>query len=824
MQKRLLENIPARFLQKWQEMADLIANIVGVSAALVMRAEDEVMEVVTSSETEGNPYKAGDKEDWHGLYCETVIKTRKKLRISNALKFEKWKENPDVKLGMIAYLGYPLCFPDQTPFGTFCILDNKEQHFSAQNEKLLLQFKRVIELDLSLIYNLGLKNSDGHADVFRRLSDENERYQKALAKQKKAEEALKTSYSLLKIAGETARFGGWSVNLEDNICIWSDVVADIHEMPRGYTPTVEETIQFYAPDSRERITRVFNACVTEGIPYDEELEILTQKGKRVWVRTIGEAVRDEEGSILKVHGSFQDISRHKCYEQELKESEERFRALHNASFGGIGIHDKGIILECNQGLSEITGYSHEELIGMDGLLLIAEGSRDMVRRNIRERYEKPYEAEGLRKNGELYPLRIEAREIKYKGRDIRVAEFRDITQRKKAEEERERLENELRQVQKIESVGRLAGGVAHDFNNMLTVIIGHTEMALMQTGPEDPSYEHWQAVRDAAERSANLTRQLLAFARKQTIEPRVIDLNESVEEMLKMLRRLIGENIELIWKPGSNLGEVNVDPSQIDQILANLCVNSRDAITGVGQIVIETSLASFDEAYCAAHPGFNFGEYVCLSVKDNGCGMDAGTLSHIFEPFFTTKERGKGTGLGLSSVYGAVQQNKGFIDVRSKLGEGTTVCVYFPRHETENRPKVVEDLTKPDSTESETILLVEDEPGILCVTRIALEKMGYAVIPALTPEEAIDSARKYNGGIDLLVTDVVMPGMNGRDLAEKLLTISPGLKCLFMSGYTADVIGHQGVLFDGVHFIQKPFTLYDMKLKLREVLDEKSGG
>ncbi|MCC5835688.1 MAG: response regulator [Opitutales bacterium] len=471
----------------------------------------------------------------------------------------------------------------------------------------------------------------------------------------------------------------------------------------------------------------------------------------------------------------------------------------------------------------MTGYTYEELIGMNGLLLVSEDSREMVLRNIEGGYEKPYEAEGVRKKGKLYPLRIEAREIKYKGQDVGVAEFRDITESKLAEKEKERLEAQLYQVQKMDSVGRLAGGVAHDFNNMLTVILGYAEMALKQTEPGQQFHDYWLAVHDAAERSANLTRQLLAFARKQTIEPRVIDLNATVEEMLKMLRRLIGENVDLLWKPEGKLGTVNVDPSQIDQILANLCVNARDAIENAGKIVIETERASFDEAYCAAHPGFVPGDYVQLSVSDNGCGMDAETLSQIFDPFFTTKERGKGTGLGLPSVYGAVQQNNGFIDVRSEVGRGTTFSVYLPLYKANKTHPEEEAAETPNGVASETVLLVEDESAILSVTAMALENLGYVVIPAETPGEAIRLAQERNGAIDLLMTDVVMPEMNGRDLAKNLLTANPGIKCLFMSGYTADVIAHHGVLYEGVHFIQKPFSLENLELKLGEVLDEKTG-
>jgi PAS domain S-box-containing protein len=382
----------------------------------------------------------------------------------------------------------------------------------------------------------------------------------------------------------------------------------------------------------------------------------------------------------------------------------------------------------------------------------------------------------------------------------------------------EKLEEQLRQAQKMESVGRLAGGVAHDFNNMLGVILGHTEMALDETDPETPVHASLQVVEQAAKRSAALTRQLLTFARKQTVAPKVIDLNDTVEGMLNMLRRLIGEDIDLFLKPGSGLQPVKVDPSQIDQLLANLCVNARDAIAGVGKITIETASATFDEAYCAEHLGSVPGEYVLLAVSDDGCGMDQETLGHIFEPFFTTKEQGKGTGLGLASVFGMVKQNKGFINVYSEPNQGTTFKIYLPRHE--KSAKGQEQATiLPAERGQETILLVEDEPAILEMTTMMLTRLGYTVLPANTPREAIRLADEYQGRIDLLMTDVVMPDMNGRDLAANLLAHYPDLKRLFMSGYTANVIAHHGVLDEGVHFIQKPFSMKDLGGKLRKALE-----
>jgi signal transduction histidine kinase/ActR/RegA family two-component response regulator len=398
----------------------------------------------------------------------------------------------------------------------------------------------------------------------------------------------------------------------------------------------------------------------------------------------------------------------------------------------------------------------------------------------------------------------------------------DITERKLAEEDRERLQEQLVHAQKMDSIGSLAGGVAHDFNNMLSVILGHTELLLEQLGEAHSIHGDLREIQKAALRSADITRQLLAFARKQIVTPKVLDLNQTVESMLKMLRRLIGEDIDLHWKPDQNLASVRVDPSQIDQIMVNLCINSRDAIEGPGKLGIETVNVVFDEEYCEIHPGYQPGSYVMLTVSDDGCGMDRDTMEHLFEPFFTTKEVDKGTGLGLATVYGIVKQNSGFINVYSEPGVGTTFRIYLPQYRAKSKI-AGGDVKKGEVVRgNETILLVEDERAILNMTQIMLERMGYRVIPASTPGEALQLARDWDGEIDLLLTDVIMPEMNGRELAKNLLGFFPQIKRLFMSGYTADVIAHHGVLDEGIHFIQKPFSIESLNEKVRVILDEPS--
>ena len=398
--------------------------------------------------------------------------------------------------------------------------------------------------------------------------------------------------------------------------------------------------------------------------------------------------------------------------------------------------------------------------------------------------------------------------------------MQNITERVRAEKDKDALQAQLLEAQKMESVGRLAGGVAHDFNNMLSAILGHAELALMHISPSERIHADLKAIEKSAFRSAELVRQLLAYARRQTVSPKVLDLNGRVASMLNMLQRLIGEDIDLVWMPGAGLWSIKIDPSQIDQLLANLCVNSRDAIPGVGKVTIKTENTKFDEAYCAFHTGFICGEYVMLAVSDDGSGMSKEVLDHLFEPFFTTKEVGKGTGLGLATVYGIVKQNEGFISVYSEPDSGSTFKIYLPRFAGEVLEPDAADAAETPKGRGETVLLVEDETVILNVVEAMLEELGYTVLAASTPGEALREAKDHGAEIKLLITDVVMPEMNGRDLVKLISNITPGLKYLFTSGYTADVIAHRGVLEEDLHFLQKPFSLKDLAAKVHEVLGQ----
>jgi signal transduction histidine kinase/CheY-like chemotaxis protein len=392
-----------------------------------------------------------------------------------------------------------------------------------------------------------------------------------------------------------------------------------------------------------------------------------------------------------------------------------------------------------------------------------------------------------------------------------------ITTNRLAIQEREKLQGQLVQAQKMESVGRLAGGVAHDFNNMLQVILGNVTLAMADAPAEGELREYLNDIHKAALRSSDLTSQLLAFARKQIVSPKNLDLNQAVSSTVKLLQRLIGENIELAWLPGADVWPVLMDATQLDQALANLAVNARDAITGTGRITIETGNVTLEESYPSTQAEGVPGDYVMLVVSDSGAGMSKEVMLNIFEPFYTTKGATGGTGLGLATVYGIVKQNKGWISVYSEIGKGTTFKIYLPRNRAEAE-RVAEVKPSPTLRGTETILLVEDEEQVRNLTQRMLGQHGYTVLSAGTPAEALALVAQTASPIGLIISDVVMPGMNGKELRSQVLAIHPGLKFLFMSGYTANVIAHHGVLDDGIAFLQKPFTVSTLTAKVREVL------
>ena len=506
-------------------------------------------------------------------------------------------------------------------------------------------------------------------------------------------------------------------------------------------------------------------------------------------------------------------------QENLRRSELNFRSLvTNAPYGICRCDSAGKILDANPAFLELLGHtSTEELVGQHIFGLYAENDQwfdlaDFLRSAAPF---KGLTAEWKRKNQTTTVVRVSGRSVANNGEGLVFELFaEDVT-------ERRALEQQLRQSQKMEAVGRLAGGIAHDFNNLLMVILGYSEFLLERLGAEPHLRGPAQEIASAAERASSLTRQLLAFSRKQMLAPRIVNLNDVATENIKMLTRMIGEDIDLVMVPATNLWSVRADAGQIDQVIMNLAVNARDAMPSGGKLTIETSNITLDEDYARFHAPLRPGEYVMIAISDTGAGMDGETQSHIFEPFFTTKGT-KGTGLGLSTVYGIIKQSGGYIWVYSEVAKGTTFKIYLPRVAASGEPATQVaapvDYRKVEPG-TETILLVEDEANLRYLARQYLEKQGYRVIEAADGAVAMQIAVAHEATIHLLLTDVIMPGMNGRELAQRISEIRPNVKILYMSGYTENVIGHNGMLDAGVRLLQKPFNLRDLKSKVREVLD-----
>ncbi len=557
------------------------------------------------------------------------------------------------------------------------------------------------------------------------------------------------------------------------------------------------------------------------------------------VRDLGQVVDRSERALLRADGtridilktvnpitiegrecyleSFVDISARKRAEEALRASERQYRTIfERTATANLIVAEDTTILMANDNFADLSGYTKRELEGkMSWTAFIHPDDLERLKGYHRLRRCDPgsapssYEFRFVNRKGQVGHIFTSVALIPETKHSI--ASLIDLTEMK-------RLETQLVQARKMESVGRLAGGVAHDFNNMLGVIIGNTELALEGIDGDGRLKGLLQDVLNAGRRSADLTRQLLAFARRQAVHPKVLDLNEMIAGMLKMLGRLVGEHIALEWRPGPALWKVKIDPSQVDQVLANLTVNARDAVGKAGRITIETSNAVCDEACFADQPERVPGDYVLLTVSDDGCGMDRETQDNIFEPFFTTKKEGMGTGLGLATVYGIVKQNDGYIYVDSEPGRGTTFRIYLPRHPDGSARPPADEPEADLAVGTETILVVEDERSVLALTQAMLERLGYKVLAACGRDEALRLVREHGDAIDLLLTDVVMPEMDGKELSDRILALQPALKRLFMSGYSEDVIARQGILEEGVKIVTKPFTLKELSMKIREAL------
>jgi PAS domain S-box-containing protein len=524
-----------------------------------------------------------------------------------------------------------------------------------------------------------------------------------------------------------------------------------------------------------------------------------------------------------------DVTERIRAEEALRQSEQKYRDIFD--FATVGIYQSrrdGSLITANAPLAEILDYdSPEDLLrhNLDEIYVDPAERRELITRFEPSEKAHRQEVRWKRKDGTPIWLELDARAVRNADGTTRYFEgfVHDISERRKSEEEKRRLQEQLVQAQKMEAVGQLAGGIAHDFNNLLTAITGYSELLLGELPPEDLRRSHADEIRKAGERAASLTQQLLAFSRRQVLEPKVLDVNTVVSDIERMLRRLIGEHIELKTRKASDLWKVKADPGQIEQAILNLVLNARDAMPSGGTLAIETSNAPLDESFTRNHVPTQPGPYVCVAVSDTGVGISDEVKARLFEPFFTTKERGKGTGLGLSTTYGIIKQSGGYLWCDSEVGRGTTFRVLLPRVEEPVSRAEERKPLPPIHPGDETLLLVEDEPEVRSLVQRILKTQGYTVVTAANPDEALAVAREFKGPIQLMVTDVVMPGMSGLQLAERLAPTRPDMRVLFMSGYTNDAIGHQGVLDPGTAFLQKPFTPNALARKVREVLEAAPG-
>jgi PAS domain S-box-containing protein len=748
-------------------------------------------------------------------------------------------------------------------------------------------------------------------------------------------DTLRSQQQLLQIASEIGHLGGWLVRLPDAVCTWSDEVCRIHGVQPGFSPTVEQGINFYASEYRDRITEIFTACAQDGIPFDEELQIITAQGQRVWVRAIGQPVHNGAGEIIAIQGAFQDITRQKAAEASLLLSEQRFRQLADAmplivwtaepdgtvdyasqalrTYTGIfepslqpsqhwqtllhpddvapclavwmesvqtgnpyqfefrlrrhdgvyrwhlvqavpirddgdqitkwygtaiEIHDQKqleqesrrlanrlnttlesitdafFILDCqwrfsflNRQAEHLLQRQRSELLGRN----VWDEFPEAVGSTFQQQYERAVNQGITVEFREFYPPLDCWFEVRaYPSSEGLAVYFQDVS-------DRITLEEQLRQSQRLEAVGQLTGGVAHDFNNLLTVILGNAELIIEALDPISPLRPLAEMVSHAAQRGAELTQRLLAFARRQALEPKAVDVNQLMGNMDSLLRRTLGEQIQVEWVRGGGLWPALVDPSQLENALLNLCLNARDAMPQGGQLTLETANARLDQEYADQYVEVQPGQYVMVAVSDTGIGIPSDSLERVFEPFFTTKAKGKGTGLGLSMVYGFIKQSGGHIKVYSEPGEGTTVKMYIPRCLNPGQAANAVQQDHPDLG-SEVILLVEDDELVRRYGQDQLESLGYRVVTAENGPQAL-AILQQRADIDLLFTDVIMPGgMSGRDLADTAQQLRPGLKVLYTSGYTENAIVHQGRLDPGVQLLSKPYRRAELAQKIRAAI------
>jgi PAS domain S-box-containing protein len=642
-----------------------------------------------------------------------------------------------------------------------------------------------------------------------------------------AEVAFRNEHAKLRALLENTDSAIWSVDREHRLIVGNKVIERSVNKAIGSesTPASDKTPDHQSVENNDEWRGYYDRAL-RGERFSVE-QVLYAPDQPQWVEFHFAPIQDEEGMITGATVLGQNISARKQAEETLRESEERFRLAFEMAYDGVCLVGlDGRLLRVNAAMSEIFGYSKAELEQMTVTDITHPDYLDVSPKFIRQAIAQPgsndaFEKAYIHRNGSTVWGRVSSSLVRdSQGQPLYfISHVQDITERKRSERERQQLQTQLIQVQKMETVGRLAGGIAHDFNNQLAVILIRTEMSLALIDPNSTLYRNLTTIYSTAQRTADLVHQLLAFARKQVVKPQKLDLNQVIEPLLPILQPLIKKDVELIWQPAPALWLVEIDPSQLHQVLVNLCTNASDAIEGIGAITITADNVVLQDTVAANGLPVKAGEYVMISISDNGAGIPAEELPHIFEPFFTTKEVGQGSGLGLAVVDGIVQQNGGQIHVVSKPGEGATFTIFLPRFVVD-APKQTQ--TQPQSAlqrENETILIVEDEELVLQLMTEILSHLGYKVLAASTPSDAVRILNEHDGPIDLLVTDIIMPEMNGPDLAQQIVDQRPEIKVLYLSGYPAETIVQYRVDEDEMHFLQKPFSLTTLAAKVRLVLE-----
>jgi PAS domain S-box-containing protein len=740
-----------------------------------------------------------------------VVRRRAPVIVADApASYPRFDSVPHAKAGIRSFLGVPLLFGDQL-IGMLA-LDSKEVGFFTEHHaRLALAFAAQA--------SIAIQNARLHTAA-----------QAEIAERKRAEARLEESENLLRTIIESEPecvklVAADGTLLQMNPAGLAMIEADSRDQVLGMPIS-----KIVLPEWRSAFNALAEA-VFRGEAGDLEFEIAGLKGTRRWLETRAVPLRNPNREIVALLGVTRDITARKQAEAALLQSQARLSEAQRIAHLGnwewdITINDLWWSDEVYRIFGSARGEfgaTYESFLGF-----VHPDDRDFVRRSVDQALHqgRPYSIDHrilLRDGTQRFVHEEAVVRFDESGTPIRMAgTVQDITDRKRTEQALREREEQLRQAHKIEAVGRLAGGVAHDFNNLLNVIMGYGELLLRDLSPGTQARARLDQILRAADRAAALTRQLLAFSRRQVLQPRLLDLDVVVLDTESMLRRLIGEDIEVVTVAGAGLGQVKADPGQVEQVLMNLAVNARDAMPRGGRMTIATARADLAQDDPRRPAWLPAGPYVMLTVSDTGMGMDAETLAHLFEPFFTTKEQGKGTGLGLATVYGIVKQSGGYVQVESEVGRGSTFRVYLPRVDERSAEPEAAPPGEPSPRGSETVLAVEDETALLDFVRELLRESGYAVIEARTVEEAVRACENHPGAIDLLLTDVVMPGMSGPQLAARLAPVRPQMKVLYMSGYTDDALGLRGVLDSGVALLQKPFTAEALTRKIREVLAARS--